>query len=551
MRRASRSLAAGLSLLVSASGPLVAAEGALEVGSAQTTSSDAGLLSAPSTRVTSLWGGARHCIILKADGTVWTWGVNYAGLLGDGTVSTFDPNDPYNHGSNDRHTPIQVHGPGNVGFLSSIIAVMGGEPYNFALKSDGTVWSWGGNLFGNLGDGTNTDRYTPVQVSGLSSVASLGGRGYHSLAIKSDGTAWTWGFNAAGQLGDGTRTNRNVPVQVLAAPGKPLSGVLAITGGYNFSLALMSDHTLMAWGSNGAGQLGDTTSTERDYPVPVSTSSGLTSVSQVSAGWEHVVALKSDGTVWTWGQNASGELGNGTTVMSNVPVQVGGLSDVIAVSGGDCSTAALKADGTVWTWGCNDRAQLGDGTNTERHQPVQVSGLGNVIAVAARDYHNISLKSDGSLWTWGWNINGQLGDNTTITRSTPVQVFFSTSFYTLPPCRVIDTRAAPDGPLAGPPLQANGTRLFDLSVSGCGIPASAYAVSVNVTVTNPAAAGFLTFFPGKTGLPLASAISFSAGQTRGNSAVATLAFDGSGTLDVTNVSDGPVDLILDVNGYFQ
>jgi alpha-tubulin suppressor-like RCC1 family protein len=531
MQRVSPGIAVGLSLLALAAGPSVPAEGA--------------------TNVISIWGGARHCIILEADGTVWTWGVNLSGLLGDGTVSTFPPSDPFGMGSNDRHTPIQVHGPGNVGFLSSITAIMGGEPYNFALKSDGTVWSWGSNMSGSLGDGTYTDRYTPVEVSGLTSVTSLGGRGYHSLAIRSDGTVWTWGLNAWGELGDGTKTKRNVPVQVLVTPSQALTGALAVTGGYDFSLALMSDHTLMAWGGNPYGQLGDATYTERDNPVPVSSASGLTDVSQVSAGWEHAVAVKSDGTVWTWGQNGTGELGNGTTTMSNVPIQVSALNNVIAVSGGDCHTAALKADGTVWTWGCNDRGQLGDGTNVERHSPVQVSGLGNVIAIAARDYHNISLKADGSLWTWGWNINGQLGDNSTTDRNVPVQVFFSTSFYTLPPCRVIDTRALPDGPLAGPALPANGTRLLTLSAASCGIPASAHAVSLNVTVTQPAATGYLTLYPGKTGLPVVSTINFSAGQTRASNVVATMAFDGSGTINVTNGSAGPVELILDVNGYFQ
>jgi len=563
MRRLWQSMAASLCLAVLAPGLALAASDPGGAGAsslpipgadddpARQPASAASAPSAASTRVISIWGGARHCIVLKADGTVWTWGFNWLGLLGDGTVSTFDPNHPFTNGTNDRHTPIQVHGAGNVGFLSSISAIMGGEPYNFALKNDGTVWAWGGNSFGTLGDGTFTDRSTPVQVVGLTAVTSLGGRGYHSLAIKADGTVWAWGLNSSGQLGDGTTTNRNVPVEVVVAPTKPLSGALAVTGGYDFSLALMSDHTLVAWGDNGSGELGDATYTSRPNPVAVTVSTGLSGVSQVSAGWQHVMALKSDGTVWTWGQNGNGELGNGTTTMSNVPIQVGGLSGVVAVSGGDCSSAALKADGTVWTWGCNDRFQLGDGTNTERHGPVQVAGLGNVIAIAARDYHDIALKADGSLWTWGWNVNGQLGDNTTIDRDVPVQVYFTSRFYTVPPCRVVDTRTAPDGLLAGPPLQANETRLFDLSAATCGIPASAGAASVNVTVTQPGTAGHLTLYPGKTALPLASTISFLPGQTRASSAVATLAFDGSATLAVTNQSAGPVDLILDVNGYFQ
>ena len=225
--------------------------------------------------VIAIGGGARDSVFLKSDGTVWDLGFNWYGKLGDGTFSTFSPPDF----SNDRHLPVQVHGPGNTGYLNSITAIMGGESHNFALKSDGTVWAWGWNSMGQLGDGTFTDRYTPVQVSGLSSVIALGGRGYHSLALRSDGTVWAWGFNSSGQLGDGTTTNRNVPVLV-----DGLDDVIAVTGGGFFSLALLPDHTLMAWGENEYGQLGDGTNTFSLSPVPVN---GLTSVIQASAGWFH------------------------------------------------------------------------------------------------------------------------------------------------------------------------------------------------------------------------------------------------------------------------
>ncbi len=378
--------------------------------------------SSPAT-ITSIWGGARHLIVLKSDGTVWDWGYNWNGDLGDGTVI-------------DRYTPVQVHGPGNVGFLTGIKAIMGGESHNFALKMDGTVWAWGWNVMGQLGDGTFNTSYTPVQVSGLSSITALGGRGYHSLAIENDGTVWAWGDNSNGQLGhdtsavpcsfpNGSSVNcSNVPVQVIG-----LSGVLAVTGGGFFSLALMPDYTLSAWGSNKDGQLGIGSFTDQPAPKAVS---GLTNVLQVSAGWFHATAVKTDGTVWTWGVNDKGELGDGTTTKSNVPIHVNGLTNVIQVSAGDCQTAALKSDGTVWSWGCNERDELGDGTSIDRHTPVQVHGLSNVIAIAARDYHNVALKSDGTLWTWGWNINGQLGDNTVTDRSTPVQVLFNPKLLYLP-----------------------------------------------------------------------------------------------------------------------
>ena len=367
-----------------------------------------------SPRMVSVSGGARHAVALRSDGTAWTWGINMSGLIGDNTVSTFQPSDPFGNGTNDRHTPVQVHGPANVGVLTSIVAVMGGEPYNFALKSDGTVWAWGNNMFGQLGDGSTVDRPVPVQVSGLTDVNALGGRGYHSLALKGDGTVWTWGFNSAGQLGDGTLANRSTPVQALG-----LTGALAVTGGYVHSVALMADHTLKSWGGNSNGQLGDGSFASRSTAVPVGT---LSNVVQVSAGWKHTLAVDGNGLVWAWGANTSGQLGDGSTASSATPTVVAGIDHAIAVSGGDCHSAALKSDGTVWTWGCNDRGELGDGTSTERHSPTLVAGLDHVAQIAARDYHNYALRRDGSIVAWGWNVNGQLGDGTTTDRPTPTLV---------------------------------------------------------------------------------------------------------------------------------
>ncbi len=371
---------------------------------------------APRT-ITAVWGGARHSIALLSDGTVWDWGMNWFGLLGDGTTSIFSDPQHYAGGSNDRHTPIQVLGPGGNGHLTGVQAIMGGESHNFALKTDGTVWAWGGNSLGQLGDGNTTDSHTPVQVSGLLSVTALGGRGYHSLAVEADGSVWAWGFNSSGQLGDGNTLSTTVPVQVIG-----LSHPLTVTGGGFFSLALMPDHTLRSWGANEAGQLGLGNTQQQTVPMTITT---LVSVTQVSAGWQHAVALKADGTVWDWGNNFNGELGQGVTSNTGIslPVQVTGLANVIAVSAGDCSTAALKSDGSVWTWGCNERGELGDGTYTERHVPVPVSGLDQGVAlITARDYHNLAVKTDGTLWAWGWNINGQLGDGTTTTATVPVRI---------------------------------------------------------------------------------------------------------------------------------
>jgi YD repeat-containing protein len=166
----------------------------------------------------------------------------------------------------------------------------------------------------------------------------------------------------------------------------------------------------------------------------VHVSSVLSNVVQVSAGWKHAVALTSDGKAWTWGDNTAAEIGNGitSTIGMSVPFQVPGLSNVIGVSGGDRFTAILKADGTVWTWGWNGFGQLGDGTNTDRPAPVRVAGLSNVVLMAARDYHVLVVKSDGSVWAWGSGGNGELGNNRATDSNVPVQVIFLQQSLFLP-----------------------------------------------------------------------------------------------------------------------
>jgi uncharacterized repeat protein (TIGR02543 family) len=360
----------------------------------------------------SVWGGARNAIVLKADGTVWTWGLNGHGQLGDGTTT-------------DSAVPVQVLGPGGVGHLTGIIAIMGGEQHHFALKADGTVWAWGMNMTDQLGDGNAQDSSTPVQVSGLSSIVKLGGRGYHSLAVKSDGTVWAWGWDKQGALGIGVADQNydyTVPVQV-----QGLNNPIMVSSGYCFSVALLQDHTLVAWGNNSEGELGDGTTTDRYTPVPVV---GISNVIWVSAGWTHVVAIKADGTVWTWGANTwigafpgDGMLGDGTTDDHSTPEQVPGLSGAIQAFGGDGHTAVLLRDGTVWTFGANGAGQLGIGSiTTQSLVPVQVEGLTDVVMLTARDFHNQVLHPDGTIWSWGSGLNGELGNGTTQNSPTPVQV---------------------------------------------------------------------------------------------------------------------------------
>jgi alpha-tubulin suppressor-like RCC1 family protein len=238
----------------------------------------------------------------------------------------------------------------------------------------------------------------------------------HTVALKNDGTFWVWGNNYYGQLGDGTNTNRNTPV-----PVSGLTGIItAISAGVFNTVALKNDRTVLAWGLNSSGQLGDGTTTDSDTPVPVS---GLINVIAISAGESYAVALKNDGTVWAWGSNGYGQLGDGSTIEKHTPVPVSGLTGIItAISAGELHTVALKNDGTVWAWGRNNYGQLGDGTTTDSDTPVQASGLTGITAIAAGESHTVALKNDGTLWAWGRNNYGQLGDGTTTDSDTPVQV---------------------------------------------------------------------------------------------------------------------------------
>ena len=363
---------------------------------------------APAADVASVWGGARGTVVLKSDGTVWTWGADFGGKLGIGLDAA---------ATNRVLAPVEVHGPGNVGFFNPISAIMGGEMHNVAVRSDGTVWAWGANMntFGLLGNGATNDASVPTQVSGLHDVVALGGRGYHTLAVESNGTVWAWGWNSTGALGDGTTNATLVPVQVVG-----LTNPAVVSAGYHFSIALMPNGTVCQWG---IGRVIGSSYTPQEVP-------GFSNVAAISAGWDHALALKSDGTVWAWGKNDSGCLGDGTTNNSTVPVQVGGLSNMVAVSGGDGHSSALGGDGTIWKWGKNDVGELGNGATNGAANPAPArvltdsysNGFSNVVMMAARDYHNIAVKADGSVWQWGANDQGQCGDNTTIDRWRPVKV---------------------------------------------------------------------------------------------------------------------------------
>lgn len=288
-----------------------------------------------------------------------------------------------------------------------------------AVLPDGTVWCWGDNQAGQLGEPIGPLRLIPVKVAGLSDVAAVTGGGLHSLALTRDGTVWAWGGNWSGELGDGGDDALPSPPRYAPARVLGLTGVSAVAAGGSYSLALTSDGRVWAWGANGFGELGDgTTAWRRSTPARIP---NLTGVIAIGAGVRHSVALKSDGTVWTWGSNQYGQLGDGTGSGSATPVRVAGLSTVLAIGTGSYHVVALKSDGTLWAWGFNESGQLGDNSRVQRLAPVQGPTLKGVTAIAAGVFHTVVRTTDGAVWSWGGNGSGQLGDGTFFDRPLPVR----------------------------------------------------------------------------------------------------------------------------------
>ncbi len=382
-------------------------------------------------------GGASHTIALKEDGTVWAWGSNEFGQLGNGTWT-------------DSNTAVRVGGKQP---LTKIIAIAAGYNHSVALRSDGTVWAWGRNGSGQLGNGTSINSNIPVQVkapdgkSFLDSVVAIAAGGEHTLALMRQivpkiEILFSWGNNKYGQLGDGTWNHSSLPVQV--GGKQALSGILSIAAGYLHSAAVMDDGTVRTWGDNNHGQLGiGVSGGQRNTPEKVVGLGGkgdLTEIVAVAAGGGHTIVLQRDpktniNSILAWGLNESGQLGNNTQNNSNFPVQVKGpggfdfLLGAIEIAAGDEHSKALTDDRIVYSWGDNEFGQLGDGSWTRREAPVQVINgpqlLQNVVTIGAGAFHSMAVKriwEGGLVWTWGLNEDGQLGDGTTSTRNQPVRV---------------------------------------------------------------------------------------------------------------------------------
>ncbi len=241
--------------------------------------------------------------------------------------------------------------------------------------------------------------------------------GVHTSAVKSDGTLWSWGYNSDGQLGDGTTINQSSPVQ----EATHATDWVQVSAGGHHTTAIKNNGTLWSWGKNYYGQLGDGTTINQSSPVQEATHAA--DWVQVSAGGNYTAAIKNNGTLWSWGNNSYGELGDGTTTRQNSPVQEATHgTDWVQVSAGYFHTAAIKSGGTLWSWGDNGFGQLGDGTNASSYKPIPVNDDSNWQQISAGYYHTTAIKSDGTLWSWGRNSEGQLGDGTTVNKNAPIKI---------------------------------------------------------------------------------------------------------------------------------
>jgi alpha-tubulin suppressor-like RCC1 family protein len=307
--------------------------------------------------------------------------------------------------------------PAAVSTISNVVAVAAGSYHSLALEAGGLVYSWGDNLRGQLGDGTSIDKNSPVQVSSLTNVVAIAAGENHSLALEDDGTVWAWGYNADGQIGDGTTTQRTSPVEVFEV--SDLTDVVAIGAGRTHSLAVKSDGTVWSWGDDFYSQLGDGATTDRTTPIQVT---GLSGIVAVEGGWQHSLALREDGRVFAWGTGSSGQLGNGSTLNRPYPVPTL-VSDGIAIAAGRLHSLVVRSDGTIWGFGSQTNGQVGDGTTSSAIlSPVPLSGPTGALGVDAGYAHSLGVTSDGVVWGWGMSTYGQVGDGTTVTRLAPVRV---------------------------------------------------------------------------------------------------------------------------------
>jgi alpha-tubulin suppressor-like RCC1 family protein len=325
-----------------------------------------------------------------------------------------------NTGQIGDNTGINRSSPVQIGALTTWSSLDAGRYHNQAIKTDGTMWAWGVNSAGQLGIGTIVWTSSPVQIGLLTNWYQVSAGRQESAATRTDGTLWSWGSNNFGQLGINQASGyRSSPVQIGA-----LTDWYQVWVGYRNMVSVKTNGTLWSWGQNQYGQIGDNTTTYRSSPVQVG---GLTNWSSSSVGRFFVVAVKTDGTLWSWGVNNNGALGQNIlgTVRRSSPVQIGALQSWSKVSVGYSNVLAIQTNNTIWAWGENDYGMLGLNNTVNRSSPVQIGALTNWANVSAYRYNGSAIKTNGTLWTWGRDNHGQLGNNTNLGftgKSSPIQI---------------------------------------------------------------------------------------------------------------------------------
>jgi alpha-tubulin suppressor-like RCC1 family protein len=361
-------------------------------------------------RVVTLAAGGYAGYALLASGAVMAWGDDLEGQLGDGDAGTV------------KTVPVRVVG------LPAVIDVAGGGNSAFAVTQGGTLWGWGDNSEGQLGRSGLLESPAPVRISHAGMVTSVTAGAFSVYALREDATAWAWGDNSFGQLGEGPARPT-----VTGSPQRgglvKLRHVVSVVAGAADAYALDAAGNVWAFGDNTLGQLGQGTASgqgisprPRFSVVPIRVR-GLERVVQIAAGGDTCYALKKDGTVWAWGDDGFGEIGDGTRrLYVDRPTRVQGLAQVVSIAAGASTGYALLRDGAVWAWGRGTSHELGDGQASDQSLPVRVGRLNGVTQVAASGEFALALSRDGTVWAWGNNTYGQLGDGSVTGSNMPVRV---------------------------------------------------------------------------------------------------------------------------------
>jgi alpha-tubulin suppressor-like RCC1 family protein len=345
--------------------------------------------------------GAFVTCALTPIGAVKCWGANSVGQLG-------------NNSTTESHVPVGV-----AGLTSGVVSISTGDAFSCALTATGAVKCWGQNFTGQLGNNSTTDSHIPVGVVGLSSgMIAVSAGSNHACAVNGAGALMCWGSNSGGQLGDNSTTDSHVPVPVTGLS----SGVVAVSASAHHTCALTVTGGVKCWGANTSGELG--TGSAADSLVPLDVVGLPSAVVRVVASAYNACALTGAGGVKCWGNNFSGQLGDGSVTYSNVPVDVKGLtSDVLGLSAAKAGACAITSTGGVKCWGTNAFGQLGNGTLADSYVPVDVVGLAaSVVAIDSGDLHTCAILSTGAIQCWGWNVTGVLGNNSTVDSHVPVNV---------------------------------------------------------------------------------------------------------------------------------